>query len=178
MVSSSFLRTWPLAMARSQTPARATADPAPSDHHCGRARSRNNAANRNPNGTRTLKTTVKEHVLAKRRRYEQTEEFRRRYAERAGIEATNSELKRAHGLGRLRVRGGARVKLAVYLKALACNVKRMVRYLAEQARNALKGAVAGQDSAAAGLLGRDWLPYAVPRTMRIEPVVCLTARAA
>ena len=27
----------------------------------------------------------------------------------------------------LRVRGGERVRLAVYLKALACNVKRMVR---------------------------------------------------
>ena len=30
------------------------------------------------------------------------------YAIRAGIEGTNSELKRAHGLGRLRVRGGRR----------------------------------------------------------------------
>ena len=37
-----------------------------------------------------------------------------------------SKLKRAHGLGRLRVRGGRRVRLAVYLKALACNFKRMV----------------------------------------------------
>ena len=36
-------------------------------------------------------------------------------------------MKRGHGLGRLRVRGGGRVELAVYLKALACNVKRMVR---------------------------------------------------
>ena len=36
-------------------------------------------------------------------------------------------MKRRHGLGRLRVRGGERVRLAVYLKALACNVKRMVR---------------------------------------------------
>ena len=35
-------------------------------------------------------------------------------------------MKRRHGLGRLRVRGGERVRLAVYLKALACNVKRMV----------------------------------------------------
>ena len=34
-------------------------------------------------------------------------------------------LKRRHGLGRLRVRGGERVRLAVYLKALACNVKRI-----------------------------------------------------
>ena len=60
------------------------------------------------------------------RRAEATEEWRKRYAIRAGIEGTNSELKRAHGLGRLRVRGGRRVRLAVYLKALACNFKRMV----------------------------------------------------
>lgn len=108
-------------------------------------------AKRNPNGTRTLKTTIKEYVLAKRRRYEQTEEFHKRYAERAGIEATNSELKRAHGLGRLRVRGGARVRLAVYLKALACNVKRMVKYLTEQARKAAKALEHTTAQTAAGL---------------------------
>ena len=92
----------------------------------------------NPNGTRTLKTSLKEYTLAKRRAYEQTEEFRKKYAQRSGIEATNSELKRAHGLGRLRVRGGLRVKLSVYFKALACNVKRMVKYLAEKARKAFQ----------------------------------------
>ena len=88
----------------------------------------------NPDGTRTLKTTRKEVTLAKRRAYEQTEEFRKRYAERSGIEATNSELKRKHGIGKLRVRGGVRVSLSVCFKILACNVKRMVRYLAEKAK--------------------------------------------
>lgn len=92
----------------------------------------------NADGTRTLKTTLKEATLAKRRAYEQTEEFRKRYAQRSGIEATNSELKRKHGLGKLRVRGGLRVKLSVCFKILACNVKRMVNYLAEKARQALK----------------------------------------
>jgi hypothetical protein len=62
------------------------------------------------------------------RRQEASPQFRRRYAIRAGCEATNSELKRAHGLGRLRVRGELRVKLAVYFKALACNLKRALRY--------------------------------------------------
>ena len=88
----------------------------------------------NPDGTRTLKTTRKEVMLAKRRAYEQTEEFRKRYAERSGIEATNSELKRKHGIGKLRVRGGVRVSLSICFKILACNVKRMVRYLAEKAK--------------------------------------------
>lgn len=67
--------------------------------------------------------------IERRRRAEASGEFRKRYAVRAGIEGTNSELKRAHGLGRLRVRGGRRVRLAVYLKALACNIKRMVQSL-------------------------------------------------
>ena len=67
---------------------------------------------------------------------EATEEWRQRYGVRAGVEGPNSELKRAHGLGRLRVRGKVRVGLAVYLKALACNVKRMVRAL--QAREGLE----------------------------------------
>ena len=65
--------------------------------------------------------------IERRRRAESGREWRKRYGVRAGIEGTNSEMKRGHGLGRLRVRGGGRVELAVYLKALACNVKRMVR---------------------------------------------------
>lgn len=67
--------------------------------------------------------------IERRRRAQANGEWRKRYAVRAGIEGTNSELKRAHGLGHLRVRGGRRVRLAVYLKALACNIKRMVRGL-------------------------------------------------
>ncbi len=65
--------------------------------------------------------------VERRRRAESGREWRKRYRLRAGIEGTNSEMKRGHGLGRLRVRGGGRVELAVYLNALACNVKRMVR---------------------------------------------------
>ncbi|GAH88661.1 unnamed protein product, partial [marine sediment metagenome] len=110
-------------------------------------------------GRRVLRTTVHVAVLARRRRYERTREFRKRYAERAGIEATNSELKRAHGLGRLRIRGLLRVRLAVYLKALACNVKRMVRHLAGEARKAgnaaaaaAKGAEAAADAASCVIL--------------------------
>jgi hypothetical protein len=93
------------------------------------------------------RTTVHAAVLARRRRYERTEEFKKRYAMRAGIEATNSELKRAHGLGRLRIRGFLRVRLAVYLKALACNVKRMVKYLADRARKAENAAAAAAEGA-------------------------------
>lgn len=83
------------------------------------------------NGTRVLHTTLHRAVLEERRIYEQFDEFKERYAPRAGIEGTNSELKRRHGLGRLRVRRQPRVRLAVYLKALACNVKRMVAHIVE-----------------------------------------------
>ncbi len=104
-----------------------------------------------PPSPRPGDATVHAAVLARRRRYEKTKEFKKRYAERAGIEATNSELKRAHGLGRLRIRGFLRVRLAVYFKALACNVKRMVKHLAGQARkagNAAAAAVEGAEAAA------------------------------
>jgi ferredoxin len=67
--------------------------------------------------------------LERRRRAEASGVFKERYAIRAGIEATHSELKRRHGLSALRVRGRPRVELAVHLKALACNLKRMVRAL-------------------------------------------------
>lgn len=82
-------------------------------------------------GTRVLTTTVRQATLEARRAYENGEEFKERYAARSGIERTNSELKRGHGLGHLRVRRQPRVQLAVYLKALACNVKRMVNHIVE-----------------------------------------------
>ena len=76
-------------------------------------------------GAYVLKADLVKVNIERRRRAEATEEWRKRYDIRAGIEGTNSELKRAHGLGRLRVRGGRRVRLAVYLKALACNFSRV-----------------------------------------------------
>jgi hypothetical protein len=50
---------------------------------------------------------------------QQTPQWKERYKIRAGIEATNSELKRTHGIGKLRVRRAAKVLFAV-----SCNVKR------------------------------------------------------
>jgi hypothetical protein len=58
---------------------------------------------------------------------QQTTEWKERYRIRAGIEATNSELKRAHGIGRLRVRRLAKVCFAVACKVIACNIKRWAR---------------------------------------------------
>jgi hypothetical protein len=96
-------------------------------------------------GTRVLQTTHERAVLVQRRRYEQTEEFQERYAPRAGIEASNSELKRGHGLGHIRTRGQERVRLAVSLKATACNVKRMLNHEVERAAAARHAAAAATE---------------------------------
>ncbi|MGH9786101.1 MAG: transposase [Terriglobia bacterium] len=61
------------------------------------------------------------------RQQEASPEFKSRYSIRSGIESTNAELKGPHGMKKLRVRGKKRVKLSVYFKALACNVKRALR---------------------------------------------------
>ena len=76
-----------------------------------------------------LKANLVKVNIQQRRRFEASEEFSSRYDIRAGIEATNSELKRKHGMGRLRIRGRPQVELVVFMKNLACNVKRMVRHL-------------------------------------------------
>ena len=60
---------------------------------------------------------------------QQATEWKDRYKIRSGIEATNSELKRAHGIGRLRVRRIARVCFAVACKVIACNIKRWAKAL-------------------------------------------------
>jgi len=85
-------------------------------------------------GTYVLKTDLVQVNIEQRRRAQATPAWQPRYAVRAGIEGTNSELKRGHGLGHLRVRGGLRVRLVVYLKALACNLKRMIGALQAAAR--------------------------------------------
>jgi len=58
---------------------------------------------------------------------QQTAEWKDRYKIRSGIEATNSELKRSHGIGRLRVRRIAKVCFAVACKLIACNIKRWAK---------------------------------------------------
>lgn len=82
-------------------------------------------------GRRVLRFSAADVAVARRRVQQQTSEFKTRHKIRSGIEATNSELKRRHGLGKLRVRRRPRVGLAVRLKALAVNVKRYIEHLAE-----------------------------------------------
>lgn len=58
---------------------------------------------------------------------QQRPDWRKKYAIRSGAESTNSELKRGHKLGHLRVRRAHRVRLAVTTKLIACNIKRWLR---------------------------------------------------
>jgi len=51
--------------------------------------------------------------------------FKTRYRIRSGVESTNRELKQRHGFAKPRVRGRTRLDLAVHLKVLALNTKRV-----------------------------------------------------
>ena len=71
-----------------------------------------------------LRYTNKEIRLAKRRAYEQTDEFKDRYRWRAGSEATMSEYDRRTGVKHLRVRGFKAVRFCATLKAIGVNIFR------------------------------------------------------
>ena len=58
---------------------------------------------------------------------QKTPEWKDRYSIRAGIEATNSELKRAHGMMRIRLRRLVKVCFSVACKVIACNIKRWAK---------------------------------------------------
>jgi hypothetical protein len=90
-------------------------------------------------GSFNLELAPRQRVRDERLAEQDTTAFRERYAIRAGIEATNSELKRVHRIDRLRVRRLPRVRMAVALKVTACNVKRWLRAAAAAAAAALLG---------------------------------------
>jgi transposase-like protein len=71
--------------------------------------------------------------LQQRRREQQSPEFKLRMQQRNAVEGTISELVRAHGLRRARYRGFARVDLQNQLIAAACNIKRWLRRLSQEA---------------------------------------------
>ncbi len=74
-----------------------------------------------------LEYTPKQLRLAQRRVAEESDEFREKYRQRAGIEAVNAKLKRVMKLNRLRVRGLALVRCVVNLKVLGWNILQVVR---------------------------------------------------
>jgi hypothetical protein len=77
-----------------------------------------------PNGSFRLENSPGLHIRDQIFSEQQGEPWLKDYRIRAGVEATMSELKRTHGLERLRVRRLPRVKLSVSFKLMACNIKR------------------------------------------------------
>jgi len=75
-------------------------------------------------GKYTLDYTAKQRRQESRRREQDTDAFRERYAKRSGLESTNSGLKRKHDLGQLRVRGRPAVRHALHLKIAGWNMNR------------------------------------------------------
>lgn len=93
-----------------------------------------------PEGHTVALLEIGETLRDDRRAFVRTAAFQDAYRPRAGIEGTNSEVKRGQGLGDLRVRGAARVELALVMGALACNVKRALHYWGKQAKTAAQAA--------------------------------------
>jgi hypothetical protein len=99
---------------------------------------------------RILKHSPAQRRRAERYQAEQTPEFRKTYAKRAGTEGTFRRLKQCTGLGHLRVRGAPAVFNAIHLKVAGWNVmqaaksKKMRESLARPDRlEALHARIAG-----------------------------------
>lgn len=75
------------------------------------------------------------HEIQQSNRLDQhTEDWQRRYAIRAGIEATLSQTVRTNGLRRTRYRGLAKTHVQHLLTAMACNLTRTADWIAETPR--------------------------------------------
>jgi hypothetical protein len=112
-------------------------------------------------GRFVLEFTDKDRRLAGRRREQETDVFRERYAKRSGIESTNSGLKNRLGLKRLRVRGRDSVFRVIHHKLAGWNVLRAAAstalraWVAERVARALGACEAAQPGQCLGpLAGR------------------------
>lgn len=79
-----------------------------------------------------IEHTPAEQRLASRRAEQATDAFGENYAIRAGGESVNAGLKRKMGLGRLRVRGLPRVRMAVLLRCAGWNLLRALAALKQR----------------------------------------------
>ena len=84
-----------------------------------------------------LRYKRKDMATSRRRKQQETDDFKERYKIRSGIEATISEAARVTGLKRIWTRGKNRVTMSVYMKALAINIKRFVQNEVEKDKEAI-----------------------------------------
>jgi Transposase DDE domain len=109
-----------------------------------------------------LEFSDKDLRLAGRRREQETEVFRERYAQRSGIESTNSGLKNRLGMKRLRVRGRGSVFRVILHKVAGWNVLRaaasekMRAWIKTQVAGTLKGGGDGANEPACAPIMRPW----------------------
>jgi len=92
--------------------------------HCSACPCRNQCPVKQVRGEYVIEHTLTEHRLASRRAEQATEAFRENYAIRGGGESVNAGLKRKTGMGRLRVRGSPRIRMAVLLRCAGWNLFR------------------------------------------------------
>ena len=88
-------------------------------------------------GNYRLKYALADLATSRRREQQETAHFQERDKIRSGIEATISEANRLTGLKRVWTRGQKRVRMSVFFKALAINIKRFIQYALEKAKKAL-----------------------------------------
>jgi transposase len=93
---------------------------------------------------RTLVVGEHHTYLQERRCEQKTAAFGQRMHARNGIESTQSELVRAHGLRRARYRGQTKLDLQIQFIGAACNIKRWLSVLAWETKMALRAAAAGE----------------------------------
>ncbi|WP_455357549.1 transposase [Streptomyces sp. SYSU K217416] len=84
-----------------------------------------------PRALSLLPTRELHEIQTGNRLKQQTKDWQRRYAIRAGIEATLSQNVRGHGLRRSRYRGLPKTHVQHVLTALACNLTRVADWIAE-----------------------------------------------
>jgi len=87
-------------------------------------------------------------ALQTRRQEQKTDAFKERMKHRNGIEGTQSEMVRGHGMRHARYRGLAKTKLQNYFIGAACNVKRWIRREAWQIKQAMSAPAAPGTAAA------------------------------
>jgi transposase len=98
-------------------------------------------------GQKHRSLVVGEHhrLLQQRRREQKTAAFRQRMHARNGIESTQSELVRAHGLRQARYRGKTKLDLQMQLIGAACNIKRWLSVLAWEMKHAFRATPASAE---------------------------------
>lgn len=82
-------------------------------------------------------------ALDRRRAIEETEQWKKKYAKRSGIEGANCGLKNTTGMRRLRVRGEAAIGLGIYFKVTGWNIRTAVQIVRSRARKAFNAAKSG-----------------------------------